>query len=193
MSISSTRSSDFLSSSSSSEGLPFLQHIRRFRTRGEERRAAARGHENSRLLEELQGHLNALDCVDVVRGRIEGLAREFMEEAPGFHLSRRLFDGRYMIEMTAQSTHSDALGRPVRDLSRLAFLLGPEGDDLLLTECHAMVRDHDLPVERVETPLSRSGRAMPVEEFLDEQFLNFARAYYSEGFDPDHGEKLADG
>ncbi|MDG2150553.1 MAG: hypothetical protein P8N09_13630 [Planctomycetota bacterium] len=188
MSISSARS-DFLSSSSSSKGMPFLQHIRRFRTRGEERRAAVKERENSRLLEELQGHLNALDFVDVVRGRIEGLAREFMEESPGFRLSRRLFDGRYMIEMTAQSSHSDALGRPVRDLSRLAFLLAPEGEGHLLTECHAMVRDHDLPVERIETPSCRSRGEMPVEEFLDEQFLNFARAYYSEGGEPEHGAK----
>lgn len=172
----------------STEPSAFLENIRKFRTKGEELRAEAKDRENARLLETLQGHLHAIDCVDAVRDRIEVLASELIAEAPGFHLARRLFDGRYMVEMAVKITRRDADGRNVRELSRLAFLLAPEGDDRLLIECHATVRDHDLQIMRLESTMCRDGRRNgeagrvdeAVEVFLDEQFMGFARAYYQE-------------
>jgi hypothetical protein len=188
MSIPSVRPPDLTSSDSSASPSRFLQRIRKFRSAADENRAAAKDRENTRLLETLQGHLHSLDCVEAVSDRIEGLANELIAEAPGFHLARRFFDGRYMVEMAVMTRLTDADGRSVRELSRLAFLLAPEGEDRLGLECHATVRDHDLPIVRLETSMctgSDSGSIDPdVQAFLDEQFLGFARAYYDENVEP---------
>ncbi len=157
----------------------FLRNIRRFRTKGEARRANAKGRENTRLLESLQEHLHALECVEKVGDRIELLARQLIAEAPGFHLARRLFDGRYVVELAVKNMRTDEHGSSVRELSRLAFMMEIQGEEGLNLECHATVRDHDLPNAHLETVDCAGGELSEVDTFLDDHFLTFARAYYA--------------
>ncbi len=163
----------------------FLENIRRFRTAAETERAQARDRDNARFLQDLQGHLRSLDCVESVSTRIEELAAELISESPGFHVARRFFDGRWMVELSVKSQRTDDIGRSVRELSRLAFLLSRTDGGRLLVECHAMIRDHGLPAERHETSLCDPADDEALDAFLDARFLGFARAYFG-------GEVLTD-
>jgi len=156
----------------------FLENSRRFRTEAETERARVRDRDNARFLQDLQGHLRSLDCVESVSKRIEDLAGELISESPGFHVARRFFDGRWMIELSVTSQRTDDDGRSVRELSRLAFLLSRTDGGRLLVEGHAMVRDHGLPAERHETSLCEPGDEEALDAFLDARFLEFARSYF---------------
>jgi hypothetical protein len=171
--------SDLTRSSGSSSSSDFLADIRRLRSRGEAR-AAARNERKTRARQAaLSGHLRALECLDTITGRIEVLAREFVTEAPGFHSVKRFFDGRYMVELRGETSARDESGESRRELSRLAFLISLGDGQTVLIESHATARDRDLSINRVETSLCDEPGTKAVNDFLDEQFLVFARAFYS--------------
>ena len=138
-----TREDPALTTSSASTR--FLANIRKFRSDAETERAQAKDRKNARFLQDLQGHLRSLDCVESVSTRIEELAGQLISESPGFHVARKFFDGRWMVELSVKTQRTDDLGRPVRELSRLVFLLSRTGRDGLLVECHFHLIDKNSP------------------------------------------------
>ena len=167
----------------SGTGGRFLANLRELRSKGEALRAKAHAREEASRRREVADHLKTLEEIGHLRVEFERLADQLVQEASGFESSCRLFDGRYLLEVRARDLGEDDKGRPRRWLSRLAFLVGAEGDELEL-ECHKTVDDRDLAVDRARAPRGDAQGEEALKQFLKDQFLAFAEAYFARASRP---------
>ncbi len=156
----------------------FAQSLRNLRTQGEQRRQRELAREARARHEQLDAQLQGLEGLTVLRKRFAELAADFIAEAPGFETSCRLFDGRYLLELSARDAFTDAHGRSRRALSRLGFLVRSAGG-CFDVDCHKTVADHDLTGSSLQASQEPAVVEGELCAFLDAEFLEFAEAYYA--------------
>jgi len=156
----------------------FAQSLRQLRTQGEERRQRALERDARARDAQLGAHLQGLDGLAALRQRFEALAADLLAEAPAFETSCRLFDGRYLLEVSAREPFTDTHGRSRRALSRLGFLVRSVADGLEV-ECHKTVADHDLLPGNARAAHRPEPGGNALDAFLEAEFLEFAEAYFA--------------
>lgn len=158
----------------------FKQKLKEIRDESQRRAVVSHKARTDEDLHRSEKTVQSFDFRERVEAVIDELVLNFQGEAPGFVLHRGFFEGKYMLAMRLEEQLVDESGKPGQYFSRLVFLLDPHSsDDSFTVECRKTIRNRDL-----ET-LSRSG-AMATEElevygeFVEQQFLTFAEAYFAD-------------
>lgn len=150
------------------------------------RDASARRSEAShkeRSLEDMarsQKTVRAFEYRERVEQLIEDMVGKFLDEAPGFVLSRGFYEGKYMLALRLDEQLMDENGRIGHYFSRLIFLLAPHSeDDSFEIQCRKTVRNRDGETQNRTGPMTTEALT-ELGEFIEEQFLAFARVYFGE-------------
>lgn len=158
----------------------FKQKLKEIRDESERRAVVSHKTRTDEDLHRSEKTVKSFEFRERVEAVIEELVTNFQAEAPGFVLTRGFFEGKYMLAMRLEEQLVNEDGKPGQYFSRLVFLLDPHSeDDTFAVECRKTIRNRD-----GET-LSRSG-AMAKEEmatysdFVEQQFLAFAEAYFAD-------------
>lgn len=127
-----------------------------------------------------QKTVRAFEYREKVEQVIEDLVANFVLEAPGFVLSRGFFEGKYMLALRTDEQLMDENGRVGHYFSRVIFLLAPHSeDDSFEIQCRKTIRNRDM--ETQSRTAAMATEALPeISEFIEEQFLGFARVYFGE-------------
>lgn len=127
---------------------------------------------------------NRIDRLEHVEAMLVELSDKFMEVVPTFQRSKSFFEGMYEIQVGSDEVviGDGGLGEgaKMRKLfSRITFLLDTHAaDGRIGVRCKKTVRNRDLEstvanIEPAPTPLD------PFRAFADEQFIEFAEAYFA--------------
>ena len=89
---------------------------------------------------------------------------------------RRLYDGAWMIGLSGNFRNGTFKGHAYEPLSRIQFLIRMDSKNSEYSiSCSSTVFNHDLQTDRVHGRFNESTQA--VEEFVEEQCLQFARSF----------------
>lgn len=119
---------------------------------------------------------------------VEEHADNFAAEVEAFSRSKSFFEGMYQLEVSGDEILLDEAGTLVKRFSRITFLLDPKpagvsgvpdcDGESVLVRCKKVVRNRDLESAShlVESP---DESLDDFRRFVEEQFLEFADAYFS--------------
>lgn len=110
---------------------------------------------------------------------IEGYGDKFIAEVPAFSRAKSFFEGKYKIEVHNDDLLLDAAGHLTKYFSRITFLLDTQPNQgAIHIQCKKTVRNRDLDstLSVLEMP---AGALEAVEAFVEEQYVEFADAYFS--------------
>jgi len=123
-------------------------------------------------------HLAALEFLWQVEAEISPRLADLRTVADGFVLSRRFFDGRYMLALRHEAVTDEDEGEE-QGFSRLAFLLDPHADEgRFELECRQTVSSGDRGAERREVDLDADGLAS-LAAFVEARIVEFAEGFFA--------------
>jgi len=126
----------------------------------------------------------AFEFREKVETVIEEFVRNFRAEAPGFVLNRGFFEGKYMLALRQDEAIEDDAGEEHSFFSRVMFLLDPHAEDgEIVLQCRKTLRNADLETAFHRGPMAEATLA-PIAAFIEEQFLGFAKGYFTEAETP---------
>lgn len=159
----------------------FSGRLRRIREEGRIRSALALRQRSDADLARSHKLMSGYDFLDAVERMVRKLQEQFADEAGGFGLSRRLFDGGYELALHTRESLRDQTGRPGRYISRIVFLLHPDlGRGRFRLLCRKTVRNRDLPSDFRENDMGDAS-LQGFRTFAQDQFLEFAKAWFDRG------------
>ncbi len=128
------------------------------------------------------------------REKIEHVITEyidkFMAELPAFRRTKSFFEGKYKIELHNDDLVLGASSHVEKYFSRITFLIDPSpgpisvdapvDPDLIQVRCKKTVRNRDLDSAIVNV-IGTDEACQSLRIFLEEQFFEFAGAYFQSG------------
>jgi hypothetical protein len=158
----------------------FQDKLREIRDAGERRSEASHKERSLEDMARSQKTVAAFEYRERVEKVIEDLVTNFLDEAPGFVLSRGFFEGKYMLALRFDESLTDDEGRGGHSYSRLMLLLAPHSeDDSFEIQCRKTIRNRDVETQSATAPMTID--ALPEHaSFIEDQFLSFARVYFGE-------------
>jgi hypothetical protein len=102
-----------------------------------------------------------------------------MAELPSFTRSKSFFEGKYKIEFSNDDLRVGGEGSLDKFFSRITFLLDiPSDSEVMHVRCKKIVLNQDL--ESTTTTVPFEDEALdPFRKFSEEQFFQFADAYFT--------------